>query len=72
MSISPNGTTRQLEADIARQREQLAETVDALRAKLDVKSHLTTDAGRPNQVVAALVALAAALAAVVVLRRRHP
>lgn len=76
MSNTQNGTTRQLhadlEADIARQREQLADTVDALHAKLDVKSRLTTDNGRPRpQVVAAVVAVAAAVAGVVVLRRRH-
>lgn len=48
-----------LEADIVRQREQLAHTVDALSHKLDVKARVehkaaelkdsaTTDSGRPR------------------------
>ena len=55
MTSSPE----ELEADIAEQREQLAETIDALTAKLDVKSQAkakaadvrdraTTDTGRPR------------------------
>ena len=35
---TPSQTPEQLEAEIAVQREQLAETVDQLAAKLDVKS----------------------------------
>ena len=41
MSTEPrtNGTTpEEIEADIARQRDELASTVDALHAKLDVKT----------------------------------
>jgi hypothetical protein len=49
----------ELETDIAEQREQLAETIDALTAKLDVKSQAkakaadvrdraTTDSGKPR------------------------
>jgi len=49
----------EIEADIAAQREQLAETIDALTTKLDVKSQAkakaaevrdraTTDAGKPR------------------------
>jgi hypothetical protein len=49
----------ELETDIAEQREQLAETIDALTAKLDVKSQAkakaadvrdraTTDTGKPR------------------------
>lgn len=59
---SSNGTTGDLaaiEADIARQREALARTVDALSERLDVKARaehkvadlrdaVTTDAGRPR------------------------
>ncbi len=52
-------TPDQLEADIAQQREQLAETIDALTAKLDVKSRAkataadvrdraTTETGKPR------------------------
>ena len=68
-----------LEADIARQRAQLAETVDALSHKLDVKeqaSHkvaelkdaATTDSGRPRP---ALVLAAVAAVALLVWWRRH-
>jgi hypothetical protein len=49
----------EIETDIAEQREQLAETIDALTAKLDVKSQAkakaadvrdraTTDTGKPR------------------------
>jgi len=52
------------EREVERNREQLADTVDALHAKLDVKSkaqaqlvelrsRVTTDAGRPKPVVLA-------------------
>ena len=37
-STSP-ATPAEIEADIEQQREELAETLDALTAKLDVKSH---------------------------------
>lgn len=37
--MSDGQTPAELEADIERQREQLATTVDQLTAKLDVKSH---------------------------------
>ena len=75
MNESRNGTSpQQLEADIARQRDQLAATVDALHAKLDVKSRAvhkledlkdraTTDSGKPRPRVVA----GAAAGAVVVL-----
>ena len=80
-----NGTPTmdQLERDIAAQREQLAGSVGALQAKLDVKSRArqrfadlkdraTTDAGtpRPAVVVGAVLALAA-VAGLVHLRRTH-
>ena len=63
----------QIQADIEQQREQLAETVDALTAKLDVKAQAgakvdevkhraTTDSGKPRPEV--LAAGAAALVAV--------
>lgn len=76
-------TPEQIEADIARQREELAETVDQLHARLDVKArakaemaHLkdraTTATGKPRpDLTAALVVGVAALVGLVVWRRRH-
>lgn len=69
------GDPAEIEADIRRQREELARTVDALTAKLDVKAHAraratavrdaaTTDGGRPRP--ALVVAAAATVAAAVV------
>jgi hypothetical protein len=67
--MSDGRTTAQIEADIARQRDQLAQTVDRLTHKLDVKAQAkakatelqgraTTDDGRPRpEVVAAGVSL---------------
>ncbi|GAB3261729.1 hypothetical protein GCM10027425_25290 [Alteromonas gracilis] len=57
-------TPEQIEADLERQRERLAETVDDLQAKLDVKARAsdkvhelgdraTTDDGRPRPAVLA-------------------
>ncbi|WP_193613919.1 DUF3618 domain-containing protein [Nocardioides lijunqiniae] len=81
--MSSNGSTpEQLEADIARQREALAETVDALHDRLDVKSRArgkvdelkaraTTADGSPRPDVLAGAALAAVLVALVVWRRRR-
>ena len=67
-------TPAQIEADIIRQREELADTVAALQTKLDVKAkakqkaaqlkdRATTDSGRPRPAYAA--GAAAVLAAVV-------
>jgi hypothetical protein len=78
-------TPEELEAEIARQREQLAGTVDDLAAKLDVKSQAqrkvaslkdsaTTDSGSPRPEVLAAVGSLVAMAAVLVvwrLRRNH-
>lgn len=73
----------QLEADIERQRDELATTVDALQAKLDVKARArhkvadvrdraTDDQGRPRpQVVAVAAAVLVAAVGLVVLRRRQ-
>ena len=68
--------THRLEQDVERQREQLARTVDALHAKLDVKSRakdgLTTQDGKPKPVVLAVAAFAVtAVAAYVVVRARR-
>ena len=76
-------TPEQLEADIARQREELAATVTQLQQKLDVKArardevrHLkdraTTASGRPRpDLSVAAVAAVVLLAGLVVWRRRH-
>ena len=77
-----NGTTPdEIEADIARQREELAATVTELHARLDVKARAramaaelrgraTTPDGKPNpRVVAAAVAIV--VLAGVAFRRRH-
>jgi hypothetical protein len=71
-----------IEADIVRQREHLAHTVDALSQKLDVKARAehkaadvwdsaTTDSGRPRP--ALIVAAGATVVGVVLLTwwRRH-
>ena len=77
-----NGTTPdEIEADIARQREELAATVTELHARLDVKARArvkaaelrgraTTPDGKPNpRFVAAAVAIV--VLAGVAFRRRH-
>jgi hypothetical protein len=75
-------TPAEIEADIERQRDQLADTVDQLTAKLDVKSRAktkvgeltdraTTDTGKPRpEVLAAAVSVVAAIAVVVWWRHR--
>ena len=79
---APSQTPEQLEAEIAVQREQLAETVDQLAAKLDVKSQAqqkvaaikesaTTDTGRPRTEVLAAAGSLVAMAVVLVLWRRR-
>ena len=81
--MSTNGTSpEEIEADIARQREQLASTVSQLEAKLDVKSRAqrkaaelkeraTTDSGKPRPEVLAAGAAVLALVGLVVWRRRR-
>lgn len=81
--MSTNGTTpEQIEADIERQREELATTVNELQAKLDVKARArhraavlrdqaTTDSGRPRpQVIAGAAAVVAVLGLLVWRRTR--
>jgi hypothetical protein len=78
-----NGTTpEEIEADIARQREELAATVTELHARLDVKARskakaaelrgrATTPDGKPDpRVVAAAVAVVV-LAGVAFWRKHH-
>ncbi|MDI6909144.1 DUF3618 domain-containing protein [Nocardioides sp.] len=82
--MSSNGTSpEQLEADLARQREDLAVTVDQLHAKLDVKARAqdkahelkdraTTANGRPRpDLTAAAVAAVVLVAGLLVWRRRR-
>lgn len=63
-----------LERQVEREREQLAQTVDALQAKLDVKAHAkaraarlrekaTTASGRPSPVLLGAAAAVAGLGA---------
>jgi hypothetical protein len=75
-------TTTDLEAQIAAQRDQLADTVDQLGHKLDVKTQAkervaqaadraTTDDGKPRpELVAALTAVVLLVGALVWWRRR--
>ena len=72
-----------IRADIEQTRENLAETVDALHAKLDVKTQAkakasqvkdsaTTDDGKPRpELIGAVVAAVVLVAGLVWLRRRH-
>lgn len=76
-------TPDQIEADIERQRQQLAATIDQLGARLDVKSRAqakvadlkdraTTADGQPRPEALALAgAVVGLLVAVVVVRRRR-
>jgi hypothetical protein len=76
-------TPEQIEAEIALKREHLAQTVDELTAKLDVKSRAqdkvasltdsaTTDTGAPRPEVLAAAGSLVAMAVVLLLwRRRH-
>jgi MYXO-CTERM domain-containing protein len=67
-------TQEELERQIEQQREQLADTVDALQAKLDVKTRAQHKAGEvrrdPAWIAGAAVAVLA-LGALVVWRRRR-
>lgn len=62
----------QLEARVALQRDQLARTVDALSARLDVKHRAVEKVARtPKPVLFAPVVLVVAIAGLVVWRRKH-
>lgn len=75
-------TPDEIQAEIEQQREQLAGTLDALSAKLDVKSQAqakvadvkdrtTDDSGRPRPEVLALGATVVAVAVALVWWRRR-
>ncbi len=76
-------TPEQIDAEIEAQRDQLAQTVDQLAARLDVtsraraslaeaKRRATTDDGKPRpEVIAAAGSLAAMITVLVVWRLRH-
>ncbi len=82
MTDTPTTGTADIEADIEAQREHLADTVDQLAHKLDVKAQAkerasqvkdraTTDAGRPRpELLGALVGLVLVTGLVVWWRRR--
>jgi MYXO-CTERM domain-containing protein len=76
----PPGTPPALEAEVERNREQLAATVDALHHKLDVKAQAkqrvaslrdaaTTDSGKPSPAVLGTAALAVAGVGLLLWRR---
>ena len=76
-------TPEEIQADIARQREHLAQTVDQLGHKLDVKAQskqkvaevrdrATTDDGRPRpEVLGVAAAVVIGLGLVIWIRRRR-
>jgi MYXO-CTERM domain-containing protein len=78
-----NGTTPdQIEADIARQREELAATVTEIQARLDVRTRarttaaelrgrVTTPDGRPTPAAAAAAVALVVLTGLVLWRRSH-
>lgn len=80
---TPHRTPAEIEADIARQREALADTVDELQARLDVKARAqaklaelrdraTDDSGRPTPaVIGAAVGALLLIGALVYRRRSH-
>ena len=81
--MSTNGASPEtIEADIARQRDQLAATVDELQHRLDVKAQAkekvaevkdraTTDTGKPRPELAVAALVAAALVGLVIWRRSN-
>jgi hypothetical protein len=76
-------TPEEIQADIEKQREQLAQTVDQLGTKLDVKAQAknkvadvreraTTDDGKPRtEVLGAAAAVVVGLGLIIWLRRRR-
>lgn len=60
----------EIEADIARTREELADTVDELAARLDVKSRVQEQLPAPAVLGAAAAAVALVVAVIIWRRRR--
>jgi len=81
--MSTNGASPEvIEADIARQRDQLAATVDELQHRLDVKAQAkekvaevkdraTTDTGKPRPELAIAVVAVVAVVGLAIWRRSH-
>ena len=80
--VVQDGSPEALEAQVQRNREELAATVDALHHKLDVKAHAkkrvalvrdaaTTDSGKPSPALLGVAALAVAGVGLLVWRRAH-
>jgi hypothetical protein len=82
--MSTNGATPEaIEAHIARQRDELAATVDELQHRLDVKTQAkekvaevkdraTTDTGKPRpELAVAVFAVSAVVVGLVIWRRSH-
>lgn len=81
--MSTNGASPELiEADIARQREQLAATVDELQHRFDVKAQAkekaahvrdraTTDTGKPRPEVAVAIVAVVAVVGFAIWRRSN-
>lgn len=72
--MSHTRTPEELEREVARQREELAQTVDALQAKLDVKAHAqhkVEEIRHSPAWIGGAVAVVVAVGAFVVWRRRH-
>jgi hypothetical protein len=81
--MGTNGASPEvIEADIARQRDQLAATVDELQHRLDVKAQAkekaahvrdraTTDTGKPRPELAIAVVAVVAVVGLAIWRRSH-
>jgi type VI protein secretion system component VasF len=72
--MSHTRSPEELEQEVARQREQLADTVDALQAKLDVKAHAQHKAQQVRSDpmwIGGAVAVVVAVGAFVLWRRRR-
>ena len=80
--MSDHRTPSEIETDIVRQRDQLAQTVDQLAHKLDVKAQAkeraahvadraTTDDGKPRPELVAAALTVVLLVGVLVWRRRR-
>jgi len=71
--MTTNPSSEQIEADIARTRAELAQTVDELTARLDVKARVRERIQQtsPTTLGVGVAAVAVLVAAVVVIRHRR-